>query len=866
MSRLPDATPPSPDAPTPEEREARIRELREKRHARHRRLAIRSAIGTGAALLLVVAFAYWLLTTVGGRDLLLAQIKARLPADATLDWARAEGPASGPMTLHDVRFHWKKLDFRAQRVMLDPALRPLLGRRLRLDAMQVQGATLDLPPSDKPFELPRWPDALPQIIVPLGLQADDIRVDGLRITREAAPVIDIRRLRGGIVATNGHLALTRVAIDSDRGRFALHGTYAPADRYRTDLVATALVPVKNSTAPLRLGFIAKGDLDAMDIALAGAAPGPVRATLTLRGAERPRWNFTASAHDVDTASLGGTPGEPPQTTDIDFSARGVGGDGRLQGAIVRGDSRITVHPSNVHLEQQVLGFAPLDVELLGGRVLVRGRGDFGERHNARVDYAVTARGLRWGEAASQVRADVDARLAGTQSAWTVNGRGTLLRKGRSAQVALAGTGRNAALTIQRLEARMPTGVLDASGRVTWRPMLDWALHAHLAGFDPGYFAPGWDGALHGTILTAGRRPQAGALHATVDVPQVGGRLRGRRVGGSSRLRYDDGRLHGVAALTVDRGRLVAQGEAHFAPTPRWDVTGRLQGFDPSFLVAGWPGAVDAQVHSVGRRLSAAPGQAGVLDATFDVPRLGGSLRGRALAGRGHAHLRGSDVDGDVQLTAGASRLDARGRIGRVLDIDARLSPVQLADLLPDARGLVRGTLRITGPRTAPDIAADLDGRDVAVGSYRIGQLSAKGRLPWHVGGAPGALALRGSGLQVGLPFESLNADARGAVEALQLRADARGPFGALALGGGLRRAGADWLADVATLQLSPTRGAAWQLTRATQARFGGGRIALSPSCLRSGAGGELCAGARAYDGPPCRRPTCPRPPASPARS
>ncbi|WP_462116740.1 hypothetical protein, partial [Lysobacter xanthus] len=26
-------------------------------------------------------------------------------------------------------------------------------------------------------------------------------------------------------------------------------TYAPADRYRTDLVATALVPVKNSTAP-----------------------------------------------------------------------------------------------------------------------------------------------------------------------------------------------------------------------------------------------------------------------------------------------------------------------------------------------------------------------------------------------------------------------------------------------------------------------------------------------------------------------------------------------------------------------------------------------------------------------------------------
>ncbi|WP_133501457.1 translocation/assembly module TamB domain-containing protein [Cognatilysobacter terrigena] len=843
MSPLPDAPPPDPREPTPEEREARIRELRAKRRARLRTLGIRSAIGSGALLVAIIAFAYWLLTTIAGRDLLLAQIKARLPADASLEWKDAEGPASGPMTLHDVRFRWKKLAFAAQRVTIDPALRPLLGRRLRLDAMQVESATLDLPPNDKPFELPRWPQSLPQIVVPLSLQADDIRIDGLRVTRQAAPLIDIRRVRGGLDASTGRLVVSKVAIDSDRGRFALNGTYAPVDRYRTDFVATALVPVKGSSAPLRLGFVARGDLDAMNVALAGAAPGPVRATMTLRGAHRPHWVVQANAHDVDLGAITGTPTDPPQMAQLDLDARGTGGDGTVRASFVHGDTRVLVHPSTLHLEQQVLAFAPLDVEMLGGRIVVRGRGDFGERHNARVDYTVAARGLRWGEAASQVIADADVAIAGTQSAWTVKGTSALVRGGRRAELALNGVGRQGVLTVQRLQARMPTGTLDANGRITARPQLDWNLRANLAGFDPGYFAPSWSGALRGAFATTGRRDDAGVLHAVVDAPQLGGTLRGRRVGGSAHINLDDGLYRGVLALNVAGGRLLAQGEAGFSPLARWNATAQLQRFDPSFLIDGWPGAVDATVRTQGHREAGTPGHAGVLDATFDVPRLGGTLRGRALAGHGNAHIRGGDIDGTVQLVAGGSRLDAKGRIGDRLDIDARLSPVQLADLLPNARGVVRGTLRVTGPRTAPDIAADLDGRDVAFADYRAATLTAKGRLPWHAGAAPGALVVHGNGLQLGMPMDSLDADARGAVEALQLRANAHGDFGGVAVNGALRRTGAQWLANVATLQLNPQRGASWQLTRAANVRFGDGRIAVDAACLRSSAGGELCGNA-----------------------
>ena len=89
--------PHKPDA-TPAEREARIKALHERRQERRRERALRAVfIGTGLVLLLVVA-AWWLLGTIGGRDVLLAQIVARLPADSTLTWERAEGPASGSAT------------------------------------------------------------------------------------------------------------------------------------------------------------------------------------------------------------------------------------------------------------------------------------------------------------------------------------------------------------------------------------------------------------------------------------------------------------------------------------------------------------------------------------------------------------------------------------------------------------------------------------------------------------------------------------------------------------------------------------------------------------------------------------------------
>src|SRR6476659_5725695 len=159
-------------------------QLAERKAARKRlarRVARHSALATLTGVAALALLAWWLLTTVGGRDLLLRQIVARLPQGTTLTWQTATGPASGPMTLHGVRFTMPRaadpacvrsatqrctsgrITFTADTIVVDPALRPLLGRSRRLDALDIAHATLDLPPDTQPFKLPTWPGSLPGI-------------------------------------------------------------------------------------------------------------------------------------------------------------------------------------------------------------------------------------------------------------------------------------------------------------------------------------------------------------------------------------------------------------------------------------------------------------------------------------------------------------------------------------------------------------------------------------------------------------------------------------------------------------------------------------------------------------------------------
>ncbi|KAB8198485.1 translocation/assembly module TamB, partial [Lysobacter maris] len=685
--------------------EVRIAELRARRRARMRWLAIRGGLLVVAMAVLLLAALYWLLTTIGGRDLLLAQVVARLPAEATLSWREAEGPVAGPMTLRGVRFEMDGLVFTAERVTLDPEIQPLIGRTLRLDALQLERATLELPQSDEPFELPQWPELLPEIEPPLALEADDVRIDGLMVTRAGEALIEVRRLRGGLRARPGALSVERLEVDSDRGRFGVHGDYLPRDDYRTDLVATAVLPAPAGRTPPRIGVVAHGDLAKMDVGIAGAVPGPLRATLTLQGRDTPRWRLHADARALDPALLAGeAPSETPLAATL--SVDGVGGAMAVEGEFRQGELSARILPSKLRLENQVIEAEPLLLELFNGRISARGRADFnapadGDGERGRIRFAINARDLRWGGATAEdpqaqaISADADLGIAGTLQAWAAIGSATLARDGEQARVRLDGRGDAERMRLETFEVSMPTGTLDIDGEVAWVPEPGWDLRATLAGFDPGYFLADWRGAVDGRLASTGTLGDAG-VQATVDIEDLGGRLRERALDGNGRLRID--------------------GEAY---------------------------------------------------------------------------------EGELALSLGGSRIEARGRLADTLEVDARFEPLRLADLLPDAAGTLQGTLALRGARNAPDVNAELDGSGLSWGDYRADSLSVRGRLPWR--GSGGELALRAAGLQTGLELDSVRIDARGAVEALALDANAQGGIGTLTLSGQADKRGGSWQGRLATL-------------------------------------------------------------------
>ncbi|PJK08946.1 pathogenicity protein [Lysobacteraceae bacterium NML08-0793] len=747
-------------------REARLAELKKLRRQRQRKYMLRSGILTLALTGAGLAAVWWLVGTLAGRNLLLAQIKARLPANTSFEWQSAEGPLSGPMTLHGVRFSWtacadagfdvnttamdlckdqRTSYFTASRLMLHPQLRALLGARLRLQALEVDGATLVLTSTDTPFELPTWPEVLPRIEPPLAIEADRVRINNLDVSSDGKPVIAIHRLDGALLAESGRLDVRQLQLDSDKGLFQLHGSYAPGQHFQTDLTATAVFPAAIGQTRGRIGLIARGNLENMQVFIGGRAPAPLRATLNLyaddlKAARQGKTTWTLAAHSEGFDPAIFSAGRSDSLMQFKLDASGEGGAASLQGEWSQGEQKIVLQPSKLRLENQTLHAEPLQLEVLGGQLALQGQGQFtGE--SAEFDFAAQARELAWSDAAgqTQISADGDFNVRGTMQDWRVTGTASLARGQQKADVNLDGQGDETGLALKKLAVAMPEGRLDASGRVDFAPALQWHIDAVLAGFDPGYFLPDFPGAVRGVIASQGQMQAGNQLHADVKLGE-----------------------------------------------------------------------------------------------------LGGQLRGRALNGQANLAIRGDDYSGDWALGLGSSRTHGKARYGRQLDVQASFAPLQLNDLLPAAQGILNGEVKLTGTPSAPNIEANLTGQALRMGDYRAASLNLRGQLPWQ--GAGGDLRVEARELQLGMALDTLEANARGAVESLALDARASGEIGRIHLAATANKQGQNWHGSLSTLDFTPVRGAAWQLQSPLQYAQSGSSFRLDQGCFASSSGGSLCAG------------------------
>ena len=734
-----------------EERAERLAELKARRRRRLRKAAIGTGVGMAALLLVVLIAGYWLLQTVAGRDVLMAQVIARLPAGSSLTWSKIDGPLAGPLILHDLDFRYDDLHLHASKAYLDPDIRPLLGRKLRLDALQLSDVELELgQPSDEPFELPRWPDVLPALELPMSVQADTIAVDNLTVTRLGEHQVTVHKLRGGLTLANGELEARVLKVNTDLGDLLLEGHYHPRNNYDTSLVARALVPMPEGGVA-RLGLAIRGNLDHMEAALAGHAPQPVHAMVILSGRKDPTWKAYARGDRLELGNwLPGAADAAPLS--LDFAARGSGGKARLQGRVQQGGQDIVLVPSNLVLENQVLHLEPLVVQAFGGTIGARGTADFTNSDEPRFNLSLALQGLNW---TPQSEGDAPAvpvyleqallGVAGTTHAWAAYGTAKAARENQEAELKLDVRGSQRGAFIQQLVATTPGGKASVEGKVGWAPVLAWDAKADLDGFDPGYFLPGWDGRLSGSIVSDGHQA------------------------------------------------------------------------DPA------PGSTEA----------------GPLSARVDIPRLHGQLRGRALDARFSGAMQGEAGSGDLRLSVGNSRVEARGRVGERLDIDARLEPLHLDDLLPGATGVLVGTAHVSGTQAAPHLQANLQGSGLRWDTYAADTLSLIGEMPWK--GGQGQLRLDATGLEAGMALDRLQLTGTGNLQRLQLTGEARNEMARLQLAGDIGQSPTGWTGGVETLRIDPAKGVAWELQAPTRFRVRDTAFVLEQTCLRPAGTGHLCA-------------------------
>jgi len=653
-----------------------------------RRWSLRLGVGTAVLVLAVGVLLFWLLATAGGRDALLARVLALLPADS-LRWEQVEGTVAGPLVLRGLRYDHDGVVFTAERVLLDPRLLPVLGRRLQLNRLEVDRAVLVLPPAnDEPFALPAWPDVLPRLSMPLQINSTRMDVDGLRIERDGATLIDIATLAASALQlSDDGFSVESLAMDTDRGKITLKGEYLPARNFRTDLSATLVAAATPDLPAANLQLKAKGDLSDLSVDLVGNAPEPLSLSLSLReGSAVPAWTLKAQSAGLQPALLGMAQA-PPWRFALD--ATGLGGEANVQGELAQGDWRVAVEPSTLLLETQVLRAQPLQLALPQGPLTITGELRLAGE-SSRFEAVATSPGLRFEPTSAEpgalaVTAAGELRASGQLQAWTVKGEARLERGGETATVKIAGEGDQTSLRVDALNAATPTGSLDGSGTLRWSPALAFDLEAALADFDPGYFVPDYPGALSGKLQAKAEQQADGQWQANVQMPSLQGQLRGRPVSGRVAADWTGDRGTGDAALRIGDSVINLGGafgarydlQARFAPLVLGDVLAGVQGrVEGTASLRGPAAAPDLTAQLQGGSLRWGDQRAATLQLSGTLPATGSAGRFQAdasdlvLSGLAldRLSLRGSGSLAALQLDAQANgeqgELELAGRIGR----------------------------------------------------------------------------------------------------------------------------------------------------------------------------------------------------------
>ncbi|CAM0999661.1 Pathogenicity protein [Rhodanobacter sp. Root179] len=643
----------------------------------------RIAIAFAALMLVAAAALWWLLGT--GAGLRFALARAQGATDGALQVRQATGRLIGPLDLAGVRYDdGKGTVVSLAKAHLDLRLWPLLAKRVHVLALDADGVEVSLPApaADKAKSSGSF-----SLQPPLEIIFDRAHVGSVKVSQAGKPVFASDRLDLAGRWSNQGIEVRQLALQAPDGHVDLDGLLVLGTPYHGNGKAAFAWKVGTTEYAGSLDVHSDGKQATLDFRL--TAPTPLRLQLALTQGGDYAWTGKLDAPRFDPKPVLGE--SSLKTVALALQGHGDRYSGTLDGRLELNDYQLLLQPLRASLSRdfQVLTLQQLTL----GSPQIKGKLEASGNVQLAAKPLSAELDIRWSEL--QLPADLvgqelasqgELKASGSLDSYRASGDVRVGPPGKLAALTLDLDGTPQRINLHTLALKQARGGLQASGMLTLQPVLAWQAEASADQLDPGQLFAGWNGALDFDIASHGSLPPNGP-DATLEIRQLGGRLRERSVNGSGQLHLSpDEVVDGQLELASGRSNIHLVGkpgnsndvalDLAVASLGDWlpDAGGRLDGH---FSIAGRPPglSINGQLH--GQALSWQQQKADSLQLIVGVPDISHpagkiDLQTRNVYLQGllfqqvHLLAEGSQPDHRLQLDARGSqlsgRLDLRGSL------------------------------------------------------------------------------------------------------------------------------------------------------------------------------------------------------------
>lgn len=289
-------------------------------------------------------------------------------------------------------------------------------------------------------------------------------------------------------------------------------------------------------------------------------------------------------------------------------------------------------------------------------------------------------------------------------------------------------------------------------------------------------------------------------------------------------------------LVAGQGKAAGHLNVKFADGVAWDTALDLSAIDPAYWVAQMPGSLAGPLRSTGEFKN----EQLKLDADLDLK---GRLRGQPAVLQAKAQGAGERWTlGNLDVRLGDNRIQGQGSLQQQIQARLNIDLARLGQLWPGLQGQLKGQLDAAGTLQAPQGKLSLQGRQLALDSNRLQNLTLDAALDKA---QRGTLDLTAAGIRAGdTDLGTLTGEASGDIKRQQLQLALKGPQLALAtaLDGTLDKgftAQSSWRGRLASGSVQ-AGGQDWRLQAPARLEYlAGGQVNFGAHCWRSGSA-SLC--------------------------